>query len=427
MQSTSSKAPLWCLVDCNNFYASCEQIFRPDLLGKPVVVLSNNDGCIIARSKEAKAIGIPMGEAWFKVRDILEKHDAAVFSANFALYGDISNRIMTILEKLCPKCEQYSIDEAFLQLDRGIILSEFCQNLRETIQKWTGITVSVGVGKTPTLAKLANHIAKSAPDFQGVFSLIRKESIIDQYLELTPVKEIWGIGKGHTRKLLANGVQNALQLKKCDDAWLRKELTITGLRCAFELRGIVCQTTWENLDWKRKTILHSRSFGNRIRGLDELSQAIATFCARCAERLRSMGLMARGIWIRSRTSAYDGDYKSCSGSVTLKMPTSDSRVLIDTALKILRKTYVPGYPYAKAGVMLFDLMPENHRQLLLFEKNNLNSVRLMDTLDKINQRYGKLTLRFGAMGLNRSEWHMRQERRSPDYTTDWHELPLAHC
>ena len=427
MQSTSSRAPVWCLVDCNNFYASCEQIFRPDLAGRPVVVLSNNDGCIIARNREAKAIGVPMGEAWFKIRSLLEEHSAAVFSANFALYGDISARIMAILERLCPKCEQYSIDEAFLQLDSPVRIPEFCRSLRDTVRKWTGITVSVGVGRTPTLAKLANHIAKANSRLEGVFSLLLEDGAIDKYLEETPVQEIWGIGRRHAKKLNAYGVRNALQFKNCDDTWLRKEFTITGLRCAWELRGKVCETTWENPDWKRKTMLHSRSFGNRVRGVDELSQAIASFCCRLAERLRAMNLLAGGIWLRARTSVFDGDYNACSGSVRLGHPTADSGVLVRNALKILRKVYVPGYPYAKAGVMFFDLESANNRQPGLFETDTAKSDSLMAALDKINERYGRLTLRYGAAGLNRAEWHMRQERRSPGYTTSWQELPQARC
>lgn len=429
MPSTNSSGSLWCLVDCNNFYASCEQLFRPDLRNRPVVVLSNNDGCIIARSREAKAIGVPMGEAWFKMRPLLEKSGAAVFSANFALYGDISNRIMSILEKLAPHCEQYSIDEAFLRIGNAQIASlpEFCRNLRDTVQRWTGITVSIGVGKTPTLAKLANKIAKKTPECGGVFSLFRPRQEIDRYLAATDVGDIWGIGKGHLKKLLAHGIHNALQFKEADDVWLRKALTVTGLRRALELRGILCETTWENPDWKRRTVLHSRSFGNRTHGLEELSQAIATFAARCAERLRAMGLVAGGVWARARTSAFDGAFHACSGSVTLPVPTSDSLILTTCARNIIARAYRPGAPYAKAAVMFFNLEQKNNRQLNLFEKPYGRSDSLMNAIDKINQRYGRLTLRLGAMGLNRADWHMRQERLSPGYTTEWAELPIASC
>lgn len=429
MQSTNSSQSIWCLVDCNNFYASCEQLFRPDLRNRPVVVLSNNDGCIIARSREAKAIGIPMGEAWFKVASLLEESGATVFSANFSLYGDLSNRVMSILEKLCPHCEQYSIDEAFLRLGpaEAANLNEFCRHLRETVYRWTGITVSVGVGKTPTLAKLANRLAKHTPKANGVFSLVRPEREIDAYLAATDVGDIWGIGRGHLKKLNSNGIHNALELKLADDVWLRKALTVTGLRCALELRGVLCAESWENPDWTRKTVLHSRSFGNRVRGLDELSQAISTFAARCAERLRAMNLVAGGVWLRARTSVYDGQFHACSGSAVLPVPTSNSLILVSAAKNILSKVYRPGPPYAKAAVMFFDLALKNNRQLNLFETSAIKGEALMSAIDAINQRYGRLTLRLGAMGLNRADWHMRQERRSQGYTTDWAELPVAHC
>lgn len=434
MPSTKSrvhvKGSLWCLVDCNDFYASCEKLFRPDLRKRPVVVLSNNDGCIIARSKEAKAIGVPMGEPWFKIRPLLEKNHTEVFSANFALYGDISNRVMDVLEQFCPKCEQYSIDEAFLNLDQGLSanLPEFCQTLRDTIYKWVGVPVSIGVGATPTLAKLANHIAKRNSGHNGIFSLVKPDHIIDEWLAKTPVEEIWGIGRGHTRTLMYKGIKNALQLKNADTSWIKSLLTVTGLRCVLELRGITCETTWENFDWKRETILHSRSFGNRIHGIEELGEALTAFTARCAERLRAMGLMTKGISIRARTSNFDGHYKCCSGSSLFVTPTSNTMELVNAVLSILRKIYAPGYPYAKAGIMLFDLVPENCRQTSLFESPDYNSNKaLMATLDKINQRYGKLSLRLGCMGLKKSDWHMKQERRSPDYTTDWHELPIVKC
>lgn len=427
MQSTNSNKQIWALIDCNNFYASCEKLFRPDLWGKPVVVLSNNDGCIIARSREAKALGIPMGEPAFKLKLLLEKHGVTIFSANFALYGDISSRIMNILESLCPKCEQYSIDEAFLQLDGAILpnLGGFCADLRKTIQQWTGITVSVGVGMTPTLAKLANHIAKKNPQFHGLYSLARKSTEIDSWLARIPVAEIWGMGKGHCKKLQANGISTALAMKNADDVWLKKNLTITGFCTALELRGITCQTTWENPDWKRKTILHSRSFGNRIHGFEELSEAVSTFTARCAERMRAMRLVAGGIWVRIRTSNFDSGYYANSGSASFLASTDDTAILIKKAKHILQNIYASGYPYAKAAVMFFDLAEKDKRQLSMFETTTEKSDNLMAALDRINQRYGKLTLRFGAMGLHVADWNMKQKRRSPGYTSDWNELAMV--
>lgn len=429
MRSTNSEKSLWALVDCNNFYASCERLFRPDLWYKPVVVLSNNDGCVIARSQEAKEIGIPMGEAAFKLQPLLEKHNVAVFSANFSLYGDISNRIMEILEHLCPKCEQYSIDEAFLQLDRAIIsnLPDFCSNLRSIIQKWTGIAVSIGVGRTPTLAKLANHIAKKHSQYNGLYSLARKNYDIDKALACIPVGEIWGIGKGHRKKLSANGIKTALDLKNTDDVWIKRNLTVTGLCTALELRGITCQTTWENPDWKRKSLLHSRSFGNRVYGFEELSEAVSTFTARCAERMRGMKLVAGGVGVRIRTGNFDNNSYATSGSCQLIAPTDDTACLIKNAKSILKNIYMPGQPYAKAAVMFFDLAKKDNRQLTMFEPQSAMSDRLMDVLDSVNRRYGKLTLRYGAMGLHKADWHMRQQKRSQAYTSDWNELAVVEC
>lgn len=424
----SSEKNLWALVDCNNFYASCETLFRPDLLGKPVVVLSNNDGCFIARSKEAKALGIPMGEPWFKHRALLEKHHVEIFSANFALYGDISNRIMAILETLCPDhMEQYSIDEAFLRIEGAarVNLEAFCRTLRDTVHRWTGITVSVGVGASPTLAKLANRIAKKHPRYDGLYSLARRESEIDAWLKQTSIEDIWGIGKGHKRTLNQAGITTAYQLKTADDGWIRKQLTIIGLATALELRGITCLETWENPDEKRRTILHSRSFGNRIHGLEELSEAVATFTARCAERLRQMKLLAGGISVYVRTSHYDEQSCSRRGTAILTFPTDDTALLIKNALRVLREIFLPGHPYAKAGVMLFGLEQRDKRQVNLFEPPSEKSTRRMEVVDLINARYGKLTMRYAAMGLHKADWHMRQERRSPDYLCDWQELPVV--
>lgn len=429
MPSTNLARPLWALVDCNNFYASCERLFRPDLRDRPLVVLSNNDGCVISRSQEARAIGIPMGEAAFRLKNVFARHNVAVFSANFALYGDISNRVMAILESFCPKCEQYSIDEAFLQLGGAVLpnLPDFCAKLRQTVRQWTGITVSVGVGRSPTLAKLANNIAKRHGRFNGLYSLARKESEIDKWLARTPVGAIWGIGKGHCRKLLANGISTALALKNAENDWIRKKLTVSGLCTALELRGTACQTSWENPDGRRRTLLHSRSFGRRIYSFEELAEAVATFAARCSERLRAMKLLAGGIWVRIRTGNFEDGYFADFGSRKLPVPTDDSAVLIRCAKNILRGIYVPGHPYAKATVMFFDLAEKDRRQLSMFETQTGKSDRLMAALDEINRRYGKAALRYGSMGSRAADWRAKQEMRSPAYTGDWNELAVVEC
>ena len=308
MSSTNSSRKLWALVDCNNFYASCEKLFRPDLADRPVVVLSNNDGCIVARSQEAKALGIPMGAPEFKVRDLLKEHQVEVFSSNYALYGDISNRVMSVLEELCPQVEQYSIDEAFLGIDGALIpnLPEFCRQIRETVRQWTGITVSIGVGKTRTLAKLANHVAKKHPELHGLYSLSRPEGQIDRVLSATPVGEIWGVGRRQRLKLLAEGIYTAMDMKNADDIWLRKNLTVTGWHTALELRGIPCIDI-DEAPPARRTIVSSRSFGKRVSDLQSLGEAVSSFTVRAAERLRAMELVAGGIAVHIRTSKHEGE------------------------------------------------------------------------------------------------------------------------
>lgn len=420
---------LWALVDCNNFFAACEQIFRPDLRERPVVVLSSNDGCVIARSPEAKALDIPMGAPWFKVRGRLESRNVAIFSANFAFYGDISSRIMRSLAQLCPRFEQYSIDEAFLQLDGAARsnLRDFCASLRETVLRWTGVTVSVGVGASPTLAKLANHIAKGEPRFGGLFSLARAEADIDRWLAKTPVGEIWGIGKAHRQRLLAEGIVNALDLKRADDNLLRRRLGVAGWHTALELRGISCQTSFERRAEERRSIARSRTFGRRIYELAELAEAVASFTADCAARLRRMDLVAGAIQVRIRTSRHDETVYANAASAVLPAGTDDSQELIARARELLGQIYAPGQPYAKAGVMLWNIEEKRRRQKGLFERDRPRSERLMRALDAINARYGRQGLRYGAMGLGQRPWEARQAMRSPDYTGSWQDLPVAAC
>ena len=432
MLSTSSSRKLWALVDCNNFYASCEKLFRPDLADRPVVVLSNNDGCIVARSQEAKALGIPMGAPEFKVRDLLKEHQVEVFSSNYALYGDISNRVMSVLEELCPQVEQYSIDEAFLGIDGALIpnLPEFCRQIRETVRQWTGITVSIGVGKTRTLAKLANHVAKKHPELHGLYSLSRPEGQIDRVLAATPVGEIWGVGRRQRLKLLAEGIYTALDMKNADDIWLRKSLTVTGWHTALELRGIPCINTDESPP-ARRTIVSSRSFGKRVSDLQSLSEAVSSFTVRAAERLRDMELLAGGIAVHIRTSKHEGEVYDQTAQLSLSMPTDDSLMLLKAARQGLERIFEEGHPYAKAGIMLYDLQPKYGQQgsLLTLTTNTQSSHSnpLMKALDKVNARHGRHTLRYGAEGPDKAEWHMQQSRRSPLFTTDWNDLPKVQC
>ena len=442
MLSTSSDSPssLWALVDCNNFYASCEKLFRPDLADRPVVVLSNNDGCIVARSPEAKALGIPMGAPEFKLRSRLQELKVAVFSSNYALYGDISARVTGILEQCCPLVEPYSIDEAFMRLDgpQRVNLPEFCRELRQRVQKWTGITVSVGVGATRTLAKVATHVAKKHPVYGGVFSLVRPVEAIDRVLHHTPVEDIWGVGRRQARRLWAEGIRTALHLKHADDILLRRLLTVTGWRTALELRGVPCLGT-ETAPVARKTLMSTRSFAHRIHDKAMLAQALSTFAVRAAARLRREGLVASGLAVHIRTARpgqaaanerlYDQTIQ-CS----LPVPTADSQQFINAALNGLERIFAPGFAYAKAGVMLYGLERADAMQgslLALAAGNDASGDgrrhRLMRSLDDINGRFGRDTVIFGAQGMGHAPWHMRQEHRSPRMTTCWDEIPLVRC
>ena len=442
MLSTSSDSPasLWALVDCNNFYASCEKLFRPDLADRPVVVLSNNDGCIVARSPEAKALGIPMGAPEFKLRSRLQELKVAVFSSNYALYGDISARVTGILEQCCPLVEPYSIDEAFMRLDgpQRVNLPEFCRELRQRVQKWTGITVSVGVGATRTLAKVATHVAKKHPVYGGVFSLARPVEAIDRVLHHTPVEDIWGVGRRQARRLWAEGIRTALHLKHADDILLRRLLTVTGWRTALELRGVPCLGN-ETAPVARKTLMSTRSFAHRIHDKAMLAQALSTFAVRAAARLRREGLVASGLAVHIRTARpgqaaanerlYDQTIQ-CS----LPVPTADSQQFINAALNGLERIFAPGFAYAKAGVMLYGLERADAMQgslLALAAGNDAcgdgRRQRLMRSLDDINGRFGRDTVIFGAQGMGHAPWHMRQEHRSPRMTTCWDEIPLVRC
>lgn len=442
MLSTSSDSPasLWALVDCNNFYASCEKLFRPDLADRPVVVLSNNDGCIVARSAEAKALGIPMGAPEFKLRSRLQELNVAVFSSNYALYGDISARVTGILEQCCPLVEPYSIDEAFMRLDgpQRVNLPEFCRELRQRVQKWTGITVSVGVGATRTLAKVATHVAKKHPVYGGVFSLARPVEAIDRVLHHTPVEDIWGVGRRQTRRLWAEGIRTALHLKHADDILLRRLLTVTGWRTALELRGVPCLGN-ETAPVARKTLMSTRSFAHRIHDKAMLAQALSTFAVRAAARLRREGLVASGLAVHIRTArpgqaAATEKLYDQTIQCALPVPTADSQQFINAALNGLERIFAPGFAYAKAGVMLYGLERADAMQgslLALAAGNDAcgdgRRQRLMRSLDDINGRFGRDTVIFGAQGMGHAPWHMRQEHRSPRMTTCWDEIPLVRC
>ncbi|MDR1945976.1 MAG: Y-family DNA polymerase [Desulfovibrio sp.] len=429
MQSTNSTPTLWALVDCNNFFASCERLFRPDLAGRPVVVLSSNDGCIVARSNEAKALGIGMGEPEFMVRDLLLRHKVAVFSSNYALYGDISARVMLTLESLAPVVEQYSIDEAFLPLQGAAAANadELALNLRERVRKWTGIPVTVGIGPTRTLAKLAAETAKKGT---GLLRLNAGDAESDRTLAATPVADIWGIGRKSAEKLRLCGIRTAGELRDADGGILRKILGICGLHTSLELRGIPCLDRSET-PISRRSMVSSRSFGQKVAEKEDLAEALAMHAALAGERLRREKLEAGGLAVHIRTALYgqEASYDR-TANVTLPSPAANTKDLVRAAKEGLEAVFRPGYAYAKAGIMLFDLVPAGGRQGNLLEwagpdEGKRRDRKLMSALDAVNRRFGRGTLRFAAEGRKDAPWRSRQDRRSPRWTTEWSELPRA--
>lgn len=420
------RPPLFALVDCNNFYASCERVFNPKLRGVAIVVLSNNDGCVIARSNEAKKLGIQMGEPFFKCRPIIQKHGVKVFSSNFALYGDMSRRVMTVLEQFSPDLEIYSIDEAFLRLDGlPIIAEEYGREMRATVYRWTGIPVSIGIAPTKTLAKTANRIAKKVPELGGVMDFSSLPSP-DDYLAMIDIGDVWGVGRQYAKMLRARGITNALKLKNTELKWIRKHMTVVGERMVLELRGTPC-IPLEDAPPPKKSIICSRTFGKKVTNQDDLEQALASFAARATEKLRRQHSVAGKIEILVKTSAFEGDYHSDSAIATLPY-SNDTRPFVRAVREMLEEIFVRGLTYKKAGVMLLDIRPENMAQEDLFAPNTAATLNpaLMKAMDRINTEWGSGTVTLAAEGL-RKAWKMRQENISKRYTTQWGELVECNC
>ena len=413
------------LVDCNNFFASCERVFRPDLRDKPVVVLSNNDGNIIARSNEAKALGIEMAAPYFKVASCLQKNGVAVFSSNYTLYGDMSHRVMSVLQQLEPEVEIYSIDEAFVSLPagKGFDLTEHGRNIQKTIRQWTGIPVSIGFASTKSLAKLANRVAKKNSQYQGVFDLTASADI-DAILSRVEVADVWGIGRQYTKKLHNRGIFTARDLKYANDEWIRKHLTVMGLRTVWELRGTPCIPI-EDAPAPKKGIITSKSFGHPVTSLAELREAVATYASRAAEKLRSQHSLAKSLHVFLATNRFKPEKPQYSKSIMIMLPepTSSTAVLIKYALGGLKDLYRPGFEFQKAGVMLAEIVPASWRQRNLFTRNK-SDTSLMDALDRINRKWGGNTVRYAVSGFKKS-WTFRRDHLSRAYTTKWDQLPIV--
>lgn len=419
-------APVFALVDCNNFYASCERVFHPRLEGHPVVVLSNNDGCVVARSNEAKALGIGMGVPEFQIRPLLRRHRVHVLSSNYALYGDMSQRVMETLEQFCPDLEIYSIDEAFLGLSgfTSRNLTDYGQRIRSTVKQWTGIPVSVGMAETKTLAKIANRIAKRTPDTSGVFDLLACPDR-DRLLGRVPVEEVWGIGANHARFLHQHGITTALQLRHANDQFIRKQMGVVGLRLVMELRGVSCLEL-EQCPSPKQSITCSRAFGKSVTTLDEMEEAVSSYVERAAEKLRTERLAVTTMTVFLKTNEFkDVPQYSNALTVQLSVATDTTHELIRAAVQGIRTMYREGYQYKKAGVMLTGLVLGNQAQADLFDaQNRTQSKRLMSALDTINERWGAGTLHYASSGIQKA-WKTQFHRRSPAYTTDWDALPIA--
>jgi DNA polymerase V len=413
------------LVDCNNFYASCERVFDPGLRNRAVVVLSNNDGCVVARSAEAKALGLKMGDPYFKVRDVLERNKVAVFSSNYALYGDMSQRVITTLQQFSPDLEIYSIDEAFLNLAGFRDLPLLAGQIREKVRQWTGIPVSVGIAPTKTLAKVANETAKKKPDYGGVCILDTAEAW-EPLLAAFDVGDVWGIGSQYKKLLNGHGVNTALEFSRLPEAWLRKHMSVVGARTAGELKGQPCLELDLQTDPK-KGVTVSRSFGKRLTELSELSQALSSYVARAGEKLRRGNLVAKHMLVFMHTSPFAKDarkdpYYSPHLSFALPLHTNYTPELAHYALWALGKMYKPGYRYMKCGVMLTDLIPDGAQTRDLFERRDTaRHSKLMAAMDDINQAMGRRTLFYASSGIQQ-KWSGAATRKSPSYTTDWDSL-----
>ena len=428
---------MFALVDGNNFYVSCERVFRPDLNGKPVVVLSNNDGCAIARSNEAKALGIKMGAPWFEIRHFEESEGLIALSANFALYGDLSDRVASIIAGMGPAHEIYSIDESFVDL-AGVPgdLTDRARRVRERILQWVGIPCGVGIGASKTLAKLGNYIAKTAERKPGSYpaklaqvcnlaSLTKEE--IQAVFEATPVNEVWGVGRKISAQLNEGGIMTVQDLVKLDPATVRRRWSVVLERTVLELQGTSC-ISLEDAPPAKQEIACTRSFGHPITELRDVSEAVSEFASRAAEKLRKQASLAGRILVFIRTSPFRKNDPQYSRSVVvpLRRPTSDTGDLVSAAIMGLRAIYRPGYKLAKAGVMLLELQDSSYEQIELDLEQDTATDRskLMAALDVVNQRFGKGTLHMASAGMagDKRLWSMKQERRTPCYTTRWEDI-----
>ena len=413
-------------IDCNNFFVSCERLFRPELEGKPVAVLSNNDGCLISRSQEVKDLGISMGVPLFQVQPLVRQHGITLFSANFELYGELSERLVLLLREATPLIEVYSIDECFLNLTElnYADFTTWAKNVREKVRRELGLPVSVGVGPTKTLAKVATSYAKK----HGGVYVVSDDATRETMLASLPVEDIWGVGWRTAPKLRDRGVSTALQLVTASDAWLRQQLNITGIKMSDELRG-VSRLEFGDKHTQRKSIMVSRAFGHRVRQYHQLESALANFTARAAARLRGQGSVCTKVVVYLTTGRYSEQVRSVSRSVKLAEPTGDTSALLTISLALLEGLYDPDFSYTKVAVTLLDIVDISDWQLsfMLPATEREQSVRLMASVDSINKRFGQGTVWHAVEDKSGAAWHSKHALRSPRYTTSWAELPGVRC
>ena len=420
--SSTQYAKKIALIDCNSFYVSCERLFNPKIRKKPVVVLSNNDGCIISRSNEAKTLGIKMGEPYFKAKDIIVKNNVQVFSSNYSLYGDISRRVMRTLKRFNSEIEVYSIDEAFLDLSNfsDDEIESVGIEIRSIILQWTGIPTSIGIAKTKTLSKIANHIAKK--EKSGVVSLIGIEDI-DPILEKVEIGDVWGVGRQLTKFYIKNDIYNAKQLKNISNTWIKKSSNVLSSRTAMELRGISC-IDLEIQDSKRKSCVVSRSFGKKVETFQELKESVTNYCLNASEKIRSESLIAKSVTVFLRTSPFQnrGIYYSNSKTIDFPIATDNSIEIVKAAINGLKDIFKRGYKYQKVGVMLSGLSNLENKNNLFSSSKDEKIKSLMRSIDSTNCRYGRSALSLASGGVNK-KWNMRRKHSSKIDTVDFRCLP----
>lgn len=409
---------MFALVDCNNFYASCERVFQPGLNGKPVVILSNNDGCVIARSNEAKALGVPMGAPAFQYKQVFEQHDIAVFSSNYALYGDMSGRVMRILSSLAPEAEVYSIDEAFLRFEgcQHMDFYEHSQKMKKTVTKSTGIPISVGMAPTKSLAKVANKIAKKfSEETKGCYVIDNDEKRI-KALKWLKIEDVWGVGRRNAIKLQRAGIHTAYAFTKQSDAWVQKHLSVVGLRLKHDLDGSPVLDMEVAID--KKNIATTRSFDYTYSSLDVIKERVSTFAVSCAEKLRKQKSDCNAIMVFLKTNRHHPELPQHHQQIVIPLPyaTNSAITLSQFATRAVQQLFKEGYKYKKAGVIVMDITPSDYTQTTLFEQPDPRHKSLMETMDKLNKTYGNHKVKLGSQDP-KITWRMRQEHLSPKYTT----------